>query len=58
MCDHPKLRTFELVDKVAVFVNRVTAGFPRENCFVEMLRLWMIRMSWGLKGRSLKLRKF
>ena len=26
MCDHPKLRTFELVDKVAVFVNRVTAG--------------------------------
>ena len=39
MCDHPKLRTFELVEKVAVFVNRVTAWFPRENCFVEMLRL-------------------
>ena len=39
MCDHSKLRIFELVDKVAVFVNRVTAGFPRENIFVEMLRL-------------------
>ena len=39
MCDHPKLRTFELVDKVAIFVNRVTAWVPSENCFVEMLRL-------------------
>ena len=39
MCDHSKLRTFELVGKVAVFVNRVTAWFPRENCFVEMLRI-------------------
>ncbi len=25
MCDHPKHRTIELVDKVAIFVNRVFA---------------------------------
>ncbi len=25
MCDHPKHRTIELVDKVAIFVNRVSA---------------------------------
>jgi four helix bundle protein len=33
MRDHTKLRAFELADEVAVFVYRVTAGFPRKELY-------------------------
>ena len=33
MRDHTQLRAFELADKVAVLVYRVTAGFPKEELF-------------------------
>jgi four helix bundle protein len=33
MLDHTQLRAFELADKVAVLVYRVTAGFPKEELF-------------------------
>ena len=33
MRDHTKLRAFELADEVAVFVYRVTAGFPKEELY-------------------------
>jgi len=33
MRNHTKLRAFELADKVAVLVYRVTAGFPREELY-------------------------
>jgi len=33
MRDHTKLRAFELADKVAVLVYRVTASFPREELY-------------------------
>ena len=33
MCDHTKLRAFEMADEVAVLVYQVTAGFPREELY-------------------------
>ncbi len=33
MCDHTKLRAFELADEVAILVYRVTAGFPKGELF-------------------------
>ena len=31
MCDHTKLRTFELADEVVMLVYRTIAGFPKEE---------------------------
>ena len=33
MCDHTKLRAFELADEVALLVYQVTAGFPKEELY-------------------------
>lgn len=33
MREHTKLRAFEMADEVAVQVNRMTAGFPREEIY-------------------------
>jgi four helix bundle protein len=33
MRDHTKLRAFEMADEVAVLVNQVAAGFPREELY-------------------------
>jgi hypothetical protein len=33
MRDYAKLRGFELADELAVWVYRVTAGFPREELY-------------------------
>ena len=33
MCDHTKLRAFEMADEVAVLVYQVTAGVPREELY-------------------------
>ena len=33
MCDHTKLRAFELADEVAMLVYQITSEFPKEELF-------------------------
>ena len=33
MCDHTKLRAFELADKMVLMIYRLTKSFPREELY-------------------------
>jgi len=46
MHDHNKLRAFELADDVAILIDNVTGGFPRNED-----TLWKILIVYSLQSK-------